>query len=107
MINDNILVETIHFRLADGVTDERFVEASDALQAHVFDRIDGFLSREITKEEADRQWTIIVRFRDAKSCNRAISEMMASESGSKLLKMIDPSSMQMTRSVLIKEYVKG
>jgi hypothetical protein len=55
MVNDNILVETIHFRLADGVTDEAFLKASDDLQAHIFDRIDGFLSREITKEEADRQ----------------------------------------------------
>jgi hypothetical protein len=107
MENDNILVEAIHFRLVDGVTDEAFLEASDALQAHIFDRIDGFLSREITKEDPDRQWTIIVRFRDAKSCNRASNEMMASESGSKLLKMINPSSMQMTRTVLIKEYVKG
>jgi len=45
MENDNILVEAIHFRLVDGVTDEAFLEASDALQAHIFDRIDGLAGR--------------------------------------------------------------
>jgi hypothetical protein len=82
MANNDILVETIHFRLPDGVTDEAFLKASDELQNHVFERIDGFLSREVTKEDGTRQWTIIMRFKDAKSCNRASSEMMASESGS-------------------------
>lgn len=106
MVNDSVLVETIHFRLADGVTDEAFLEASDALQSSVFDRINGFLSREITKEDGARQWTIIVRFRNEQACNEAGSEMMTSESGLELLKMIDPSSMEMTRSKLMKAYIR-
>jgi hypothetical protein len=93
MTNDDVLMETIYFRLADGVTDEAFLEASNALQARVFDRIEGFLSREITKGDGTRQWTIIVRFRDVNSCSQASSEMMTSESGAKLLKLIDQSSL--------------
>lgn len=67
----NVIVEWAPFELAEGVSEEALLAASDALQAGFLAKQPGFLRRELLRR-CGRQWVDLVYWRDRTSVEAAM-----------------------------------
>lgn len=76
-MTDETVVELAPFRVADGVTREALLSASDQLQAEFLAQQPGFVARELL-EGADGQWTDLVHWRSRADAERVLQAAMTS-----------------------------
>ncbi len=70
-MKESVVVEIAPFTVADGVTDERLIAASEELQSEFLAQQNGFIRRELLRGN-DGEWMDLVVWQDRTSAKAAI-----------------------------------
>ncbi len=87
-------VEIVTFKLKDTVTREKFLEASEGLDAFARQQ-QGFLYRSLCEASGAGEWTDILYWTDLASAQRASEQFGNSPLTKKVAECIDPNSISM------------
>ena len=97
-----MVIEIALFRVKAGVTDERVLEVSDALQRDVV-KLEGYLGRQLCRSE-DGQWADVVRWTGLEVAERAMREMEGHACMRAFMEIEEPGSTQLLHVRPVKEY---
>jgi len=77
MTHTNV-IEYAPFELADGVSQEQLLTASDEIEKNFLSNYDGYVSRKLVRKD-EKNWADIVVWRSAGDAQKAMQDVMNSE----------------------------
>lgn len=104
-MNANVVVELAPFSVAEGVTDERLIAASEDLQAEFLSNQKGFIRRELLRGEG-REWMDLVVWADKASAAAAIENAAQSPVCFRFFELMDENGDGAGDGVTLLERVK-
>lgn len=81
-------VETIRFRLREGMEDDDFLRRNHEVQTKYMEQRPGFISRETSRSE-DGEWLVVVHWATAADAERTISEFFGAPETQEFLAAVD------------------
>ena len=97
-----MIVELVHFKLAQGVDEVAFLAEAEKVQKEFLEKQPGFKSREIFKGEGE--WVDIVHWENEENANKAAESFESNPECSPFIKMVDPESVKSTHFTQVKSY---
>jgi heme-degrading monooxygenase HmoA len=104
-VNKGLIVELAQFKLADGVDEQSFLRAADAVQEDFLRKQDGYIDRELLKGE-DNQWLDILHWSSLEEAQQASEAMLQAPSAAGFMQAIDPTSVKMMHLETVKAWDK-
>ncbi|MDJ0755746.1 MAG: hypothetical protein QNJ45_19625 [Ardenticatenaceae bacterium] len=86
-------IEIVLFELVDGVAEDDFLAAVDAMQDDL-NQMSGYIDRELSRDKNGR-WVDVLHWASLDEAMAAAEALMSWPSGQKFGSMIDPESIQM------------
>lgn len=93
-----LIIETVSFKLAEGVSDEDFVKTTEAVGDYL-QTCDGFSQRRLSKS-ADGRWLEHVEWENLEKAEAASKSFMEQETIMPYMQSIDPESVEMQHQKL-------
>jgi hypothetical protein len=87
-----MIIELVHFKLADGVEDASFLAEAEKVQKEFLEKQPGFKSREIFKGEGE--WVDIVHWETEENANSAAKNFESNPECSTFIEMVDAASVK-------------
>ena len=101
MTND-LAIELVQFKLAQGKDEKAFLEASDEMMIDL-KKQSGFIDRELLKGE-NNLWVDIVHWKSLREAEQAAKNVMSIPSCLKFFEMINQESIKMMHLDQVREY---
>ena len=95
MAQDKGVIEIVTVNLAEGVTAEVFEPVDKAVEVEHVSKQQGFVSRQAGF--ADGKWAVVVNWESAEAAQASMDSFASAPAAKKFMRMIDASSMSMTR----------
>ncbi len=93
------IAEIVHFRLADGVTEARFLEATSKMQPLV-EAAPGYVSRHLSKND-DGSWTDYLVWTDLEKAEAAAASILSDPKAEDFGQAIDATSVEMRHETIM------
>jgi hypothetical protein len=88
------IIEISQFRLAKGVDEQSFLKGANAVQETFLKKQNGFIERELLKDE-NGQWVDILHWKTRADAERAAKEAMNNPVAAEFFQKMDPASIKM------------
>ncbi|MEI6099428.1 MAG: hypothetical protein WCS20_14285 [Alphaproteobacteria bacterium] len=96
-------IEIVNFRLADGVTDEAFIERTMAMERDFLGKLQGFLDRD-TGKSTSGDWVVVLHWAQPEDAQASMDKFVGNPGTKSFTDMIDMSTFKMTRFELRDHY---
>lgn len=96
-------IEIVNFRLADGVTEEEFLQETKSMERDFLGKLHGFRDRD-TGKSADGDWLVVLHWDAAEDAQSSMEKFVAAEGTKSFTSKIDMSTFKMTRFELKDHY---
>jgi hypothetical protein len=100
-MGDSPAVEVVQFKLAGGVDEKAFLEASDAMMPEL-GKLSGFITRELLKGEDE--WMDIVHWNSLDEARQAAAKVMSIPACLRFFEMIDQSGLKVSHLEQARSY---